>query len=176
MADFNTMNTEGVNFAAIYGINATATPEYPGAPFAVGTAVKGSLGSEYVFCSNTTTAALVAGDVVQITNAFAASQITTATAKFGSQVGVVPVAVTQSTSTTTYYFWAQVRGVGSVNVIASAAANAKLSTTATVGRLSDATTTGQVKITGITLQTANTGVAGATANATIANPIVDAAY
>ena len=166
------MFIEGINPNLTYSVTASS-PEVPNPPFAVGTRGLTSDSKEYVFCSNTTTAALVAGDVVTLSTGFAASQLTTSNDARGSYVGVVPVAVPQSTSAITYYFWAQRFGICSaVKVLASAAANVRLNTTATVGALDDDGTAGSMQVQGVYLTTANGG-STATAAGILQYPFVD---
>ena len=167
------MYIEGINPLLTYAVT-TATPDIPGAPFAVGTRGLDYQGKEYVFCSNTTTAALVAGDIVQTTVAYAASQMTTTVGARGNPVGVVPVAVSQSTSAITYYFWAQVYGICSaIHVLASCAANVRLNTVATAGALDDDGTASTKQVQGIYLTTARAASEG-TAAGILRYPFVDA--
>ena len=161
MADFMTGSLEGVNVTSVYSVNTTTNPEIPGPPFLVGTIGKTTNNGEYVFCSNTTTAALVAGDVVQISSGFAATELTTTNAKMGQWVGVVPAAVSQSTSTTTYYFWAQRSGLSSARVAASVAVNVPLYSSAVAGVLTGTGATALKRVVGI----ATYATGGATAAA-----------
>jgi len=173
MPDFGTSNIEGVNVVAVYAINTTTAPEYPAAPFAVGTKVMGSNGTEYVFCSNTTGSALAVGDVVTLSTAWAASELSTSNDARGNLVGVVPIAVPASTSTTTQYFWAQRAGFcAAVSVLASCAANVRLNTTATAGALDDDGTAGSMQVQGIYLSAAR-GASAGTAAGILNYPFVD---
>ena len=166
------MYIEGINPLIVYAIT-TATPELPGAPFAVGTRGVDSTGKEYVFCSNTTTAALVAGDALTLSTAYAASQLTTSNDARGAMVGYPAVAVPASTSATVQYFWAQRYGICSaIKALASCAANVRLNTTATVGALDDDGTVGSMQVQGVYLTTANGG-ATATAAGILLYPFID---
>ena len=83
----------------------------------------------------------------------AAAATTTNTASaFGQWCGVAAVAFADND-----YGWVQMSGVTSVNVLANAAANAALNSTATAGTLDDDGTTGAETIDGIVLTTANGG-------------------
>lgn len=93
--NFNTANTEGIDFNTTYtsyiqsnAVSATNSPDNPGPPVSVGTTVKGTNDSDYVFVLASSAIAL--GDVVLISPAYAAASITTttATAGKGSLVGV----------------------------------------------------------------------------------------
>lgn len=75
---------------------------------------------------------------------------------FGDLVGVTQIAITQN-----YYAWVQIRGVGQVNVAASAAANVVLNGTATDGTLDDDATAGSEDVDGIVATTADGGSGGA---------------
>lgn len=117
-------------------------------------------GKEYVYVQADAGGVTGAGYVVLINESWAADMIDTtnsATAR-GQLVGVAPAAVTAN-----YYFWAQVWGVASIRVAASAAANVALNTTGTAGQIDDDATAGAEVIENIVLTTANGGAAGTAA-------------
>lgn len=128
------------------------------AKFTLGQRACGHDGTEYIYVRDSGSGVTGAGYVVVITEAYAATMISTSNDAEGDLVGVAPVAVTAS-----YYFWAQVKGVTSIRVAASAAANVRLNTTATAGQLDDDGTTGAFPVTGLYLTTANGGSAGTAA-------------
>lgn len=160
---FSTLNMSGVdlNAATSYTL-ATATnftPEYPqGGNLSLGTTVLGTLDGQWVYA--TAANSITKYDVVQLSPAFSATTITTATATFGEMAGVA-----MATASTGQYFWVQVNGIAAaVNTVTGVGANAALYTTATAGRLTGTLTTGVGnKVAGIVLTTGTTGnAAGAT--------------
>lgn len=169
---FVTTPSEGVNFNQTYTAydatavtSATNSPDYPGAPFAVGTVMKGTGDSEFVFVKASATINL--GDVCQITTLTQlATPITTTNALLGNQVGVAQVAIASGA-----YGWIQRNGVCSnINVAAGCVQNVQLATTATAGVLDDAVTTGLKNINGIVITTTTTPAA--TVAGTLNNPVV----
>jgi hypothetical protein len=110
---------------------------------------------------------IVAGHMVAIDKDYLATTLTTAASPRGTRCGVV-MAATASSGT---FGWVQRQGQVSLRVLANAAANARLNTTATAGILDDDGTAGAKHIEGVALQVAN---GGATANqeATLNGPIV----
>lgn len=110
---------------------------------------------------------IVAGHLVVIDRDFVATTITTAASPRGNRCGVV-MAATASAGT---FGWVQRQGQANIRVLANAAANARLNTTATAGILDDDGTAGSKQIEGIHLQVAN---GGATANVegTLNGPII----
>lgn len=151
--DYATDRTIGTDFSQSYPIS-TSTPEYPGAPFAVGTIVEASNGSEWVFVK---AAAAITGPgyICSIDPSFNATMLTTALGLMGVPVGVAPVAVASAS-----YFWLQRKGPASIQCTASAAANVALQTTATAGQVNSGAATGSLNITGLFLTTANGASAG----------------
>jgi hypothetical protein len=131
------------------------------ARFRLGHRVCGASGGEYVYVKFS--AAVDQGHVVVLNDDGIAAPITTvaASTEFGTPVGVATVKAAINE-----FGWAQVEGVQDVRVIASVAANVKLSTTATGGELTGATTTGARQIDGLVLQAA----APAAANFPVAAP------
>lgn len=120
---------------------------------------------EYMYVSVAASTALSAGAVVLINSSGVVVGTTTTTTTPGNaagpRVGVVVAAVSSSPSV--QYFWVQIYGVGSVLVLANAAANTQLNSTATSGTLDDDATAGSEVIDGIRLTTANGGSTAATA-------------
>lgn len=127
---YSTSNTLGVNVHDTYAPeNDAAFPLTYDPPFAVGQVVEGTDDGQWVFC--TAGGPLVAGDVLQLSPVFAATQVSTANGLIGQTVGVAPVNVTSGHS-----FWAQTKGFAPViNIANGVAANAVLGTSATPGRL-----------------------------------------
>lgn len=72
----------------------------------------------------------------------------------GDKVGVAPVAFASGE-----YGWLQIYGAGTVNALASCAANVRLNSTATAGSLDDDGTAGSFAIDGIVLTAARGGSA-----------------
>lgn len=155
--------TEGVNFNATYtaydqtaAVSATNSPDNPGPPFAVGTVMKGTGESEWIFVK--ASAAIAAGDVCQITTATgAATGITTTNGLLGNLIGVAQVAIASGS-----YGWLQRAGATQlINTISATQPNVTLYTTATAGVLDDASTTGVKTVNGIVLTASSvtTGVA-----------------
>lgn len=98
--------------------------------------------------------AIDAQDVVIVDSVYdvvPATLTTTATA-FGSIVGVARV-----TAADNEFFWIDIFGKSTVNVLANAAANTALNSTATAGTLDDDATAGSEVIDGIVLLSANGG-------------------
>jgi len=171
-----TTPTEGVNFNATYtaydqtaAISATNLPENPGPPFTVGTTVKGTGESEWIFVK--ASSAIAAGDACQITSLTAlAAPITTTNGLLGNMVGWAQVAIASGA-----YGWLQRAGAcQNITVLASAAPNVLLYTTATGGAIDDATTTGVKLISGVII-TATNGAATAAVAGTLNFPVVGAA-
>lgn len=169
--NFNTANTEGIDFNTTYtaydqtaAVTATNSPDNPGPPVSVGTVVKGTGESEFIFVK--ASAAIAAGDVCQITTATAAATgITTTNALFGNLVGVAVVAIASGS-----YGWLQRAGKCGGISVAAAQPNVQLAATATAGRLDDVVTTGLVNITGIIITA--TAAATAVVAGTLNNPVV----
>lgn len=138
-----------------------------GKAFGVGDLYTDGSGKEYVFCLAGST--VVAQDVVYwVPGTFTASTLSTANDARGNNAGVANVAVTSGD-----YFWAQVVGSTTANVLASCAANVRLNTTATAGKLDDDGTVGSMQVQGIYLTAANGGSTAAVA-CILTNPYVDA--
>jgi len=111
-------------------------------------------GTEYVFVQ--ASAAIAQYDVAFFSSAYAATSLSTANDARGNLCGVASVAFA-----TSEYGWLQVKGpAANVNVLASAAANVRLNTTATGGSLDDDGTAGSMQVQGVYLTTARGGTAG----------------
>jgi len=112
---------------------------------AVGTRVKGQLGTEFVYVK--ADGAITADHVCIIKDDYEASHITTAlAAAYGRLVGVACGAIADND-----FGWLQVKGIQNIRVLASAAAETQLATSGTAGALDDATTSTLVKIDGVVL-------------------------
>lgn len=169
---YSTSNMAGVNVNATF-TPSTTTTAYPYAdnpPFAVGTQAVGTDGTQWVWVL--ASAALAQGDVVTISNAYAATGITTTNGLFGNLVGVAPVAVASAS-----YGWMQTKGkVSLLRVKASCLPNVQLATTATAGVIDDAITTGGKKIAGIIITATNTAATAAAKAGTTDFPLVTTTY
>lgn len=130
----------------------TTDPSVPIRQVPLGTVVKGTDGSEWVLGKANT--AVTAGYACVLDTSWGADHITTTNGLRGLLVGVAQVDIAALS-----YGWFQRSGKASVGVrvLASAAANARLNTTATAGALDDDATTGAKEILGIALTTANGG-------------------
>lgn len=155
--NFNTLNTEGVDFNATYTAydqtvaqSATNSPDNPGPPFTPGMTVKGKNDSDYVFVK--ASSAITLGWVCQIDSSYNAAGITTATAKLGSLVGVAPVAIASGS-----YGWLQRAGTcdSGVLAVANTQPNVGLLATTGAGVVDDVTTTGNKNINGLILNATN---------------------
>jgi len=161
---------EGFDFTTSYSAVSASTPEFPGAPLAVGTRVVGTDGAEWIFVIAGGTVA--ANDVVIITtNSTWTAQAMTNTladSKLGQFVGVAGAAATVG-----QFFWMQVSGyAAAVNALTGMTGFTAARSTATAGRLDDAITGGTtVAIAGIVLLAT---AASNTAAAMLNNPTVGA--
>lgn len=122
-------------------------------------------GKEYVFV--TASAAITANFVCFIDSSYSATMLSTSNDARGNLVGV-PLATFASGE----FGWLQVKGPSTVRVLASAAANVRLNTTATAGALDDDGTVGAMQVQGVYLTTANGGAAANVA-AILNYPYVD---
>lgn len=137
-----------------------------GKGFGLGDRYTDDSGKEYVYVQ--ADGAIVANDVVIISEAYQADQIdtTNSAGAVGDRVGVSPAAFADDE-----YGWVQVYGPCTINVATSCAANTKLNTTATAGRIDDDATTGAETILGL----ATTGAESNNAAAGILTyPFIDA--
>jgi hypothetical protein len=119
----------------------------------------------YTYVQFPASTAFAVGDVVLINSAgvVAAATVTTTTPgnAAGRRVGVVVEAVASNTAV--QFGWVQVYGQATVRVLASAAQNTILNTTATAGVLDDDATSGAEVIDGCVLNATNGGATAATA-------------
>lgn len=184
VAGYNTLNTEGIDFTAIYtgynqaaAVSSTNVPDYPGAtgPFILGTVAKGIDGSEFVYVLAGGT--IAAGDAVIITNTSAlwtANSVTNtlAASKLGDLVGVAIVAITSG-----YYGWVQRAGkCALINAVGSSTANALMRTSTTAGRLTTTTATASsTQVSGIVLSTATNTTSGAFVEGILNFPVISTA-
>lgn len=148
---YSTSQTSGVNVHETYEPGSPTGMQYmPEPPFSIGQVVEGTDESEWVFCLAGGT--LVAGDVVQLSPVWVATQLSTANGLLGQIVAVVPVDVASGN-----YFWAQIDGLAAnVNIVTGTAANVALATSATAGRLGPAGTGNRpLAIAGTALAAAN---------------------
>lgn len=125
-----------------------------GASFGLGDRYVDKNGNEYVFVQ--ASGAVAQYDAVHINSANVAQALTKALGDTGLSVGVA-VATLSSAS----YGWAQIKGLGTVNVLQTCSSSTALYTSGTAGKLDD-TTTSQVKIAGVVIL-ANVTAATATA-------------
>lgn len=162
----------GADFNAVF-TPPSAGAAYPigdQAPFAVGTRMRGSQDSEWVYVLYGTGGATGAGYVCRINEDFTATMVDSDDNEpYGDICGVPPVAASAAD-----YGWLQVKGPCVVRVAASANPNVDLVPTATAGQLDDGVTTG-IFVKGLILTTANGGSAG-TAAAYLNYPVLDTLY
>lgn len=119
-----------------------------GKGFGLGDRYVSNDGTEWLYVQ--ASAAIAQYDVCTITAAYAAASLGTANDARGNLVGVPCVAIANAE-----YGWVQVKGpVANMNVLASAAANVRLNTTATAGSLDDDGTAGSMQVQGIYLTSA----------------------
>ena len=111
-------------------------------------------GNEYVYVQ-AGVGGITANFVATINEAYGAVMVSTSNDARGDLLGVAPVAIAASS-----YGWVQVKGVCTVQVAASCAANVRLNTTATAGQLDDDGTAGSITCDGIFLTTARGAGAG----------------
>ena len=119
---------------------------------AIGTRMMGTDSSTWLYI--TAGSAIAQYDVVTVTEAFSGVPCTKALIDDGHIVGVAPEAISSGE-----YGWVQLTGVVTMNVLASAAADVTLYSSATAGSLDDASTS-QTAVNGLFLTTARGGTAG----------------
>ena len=133
------------------GINVTevSTTE----DFTLGDRHTGNDGSEFVYCQAN---GAITGDgyvvLLEVTWQADMIDLTNSAAAFGKIVGTARVAFADND-----FGWIQISGVTNIRVLASAAANAQLNSTATSGVLDDDATAGSEDVLKMTLATANGG-------------------
>lgn len=159
---FSISSIEGVNPFDIWTVDTTKL-EIPASPIAAGTRSHAALNGEFVCVSNAGSSALAVGDVVFMNASFAATPLSTSNDARGQIVGVAVAAIPGTSGTITGYGWVQVKGTATARVLASAAANTRLNTTATAGALDDDGTAGSFQVQGLYLTTANGASTAATA-------------
>lgn len=145
------------------GANFTSTTASP--TFGVGTRMRGADGSEWVYVQ-ASGAITGAGYAVVIDEDFQAAMATNATALRGLSIGIAGTAFADDE-----YGWVQIYGVCDIQVAASCAANAAITSTTTAGQLDDAAGTGTKNILGLVLTTARAASAG-TAPGVLSYPTV----
>jgi hypothetical protein len=111
-------------------------------------------GNEYVYVQ-AGVGGITGNFVATINEAYGAAMVSTLNDARGDLLGVAPVAIAASS-----YGWVQVKGVCTVQVAASCAANVRLNTTPTAGQLDDDGTAGSITCDGIFLTTARDAGAG----------------
>ncbi len=127
-----------------------------GKSFGLGDRYTDFAGREFVYAQ--ASAAITANFVCIITEAYIATMVTTANSLYGTAIGVCNSADALATGDQA---WFQVKGpVAGIQVLASAAANVRLNTTATAGALDDDGTASSKSILGIALTTARAASAG----------------
>ena len=119
---------------------------------AIGTRMMGTDSSTWLYI--TAGSAVAQYDVVTVTEGFSGVPCTKALIDDGHIIGIAPEAISNGE-----YGWVQLTGVCTLNVLASAAADAVLYSSATAGSLDDASTS-QTAVNGLCLTTARGGTAG----------------
>jgi len=139
------ISLEGINLTTAYTVNTASTPEIPGPPFAVGTTVRATDGSDWVFVKLAASQTIAAGDFVYVStpSTFVVTSLANAAkALLGALVGVAGAAATSGT-TSYEYIWIQRSGYrSSANCLTGSLANTELHTTATAGRVDDTAAAG----------------------------------
>jgi hypothetical protein len=131
----------------------TTSLEYPAPPFAVGTRAIGNNGTEWMYVQASAAVTATFACVISVTNTVA--HMTTTTGLRGLLVGVPAVDIAANS-----YGWVQIKGPANLQVLASAAANVRLNTTATAGALDDDGTSTTKEVLGIALTTARAASQG----------------
>lgn len=132
----------------------TAAELTQGKGFGLGDRHIDQAGNEYVFVL-AGSGGITANFVATINEAYDAVMVSTSNDARGDLLGVAPSAIAASS-----YGWLQIKGVCTVQVAASCAANARLNTTATAGQLDDDGGAGSFTCDGIFLTTARGAGAG----------------
>lgn len=126
-----------------------------GRAFGLGDRLVTQDGKEFVYVQ-ANGAITAAGYVCTIDATYQAAMLSTSNDGYGNLVGVPLSAFADDD-----FGWLQVKGPSAaIQVAASAAANARLNSTATAGQIDDDGTTGAMEVRGIALTTANGGAAG----------------
>ena len=132
----------------------TAAELTQGKGFGLGDRHIDQAGNEYVFVL-AGSGGITANFVATINEAYDAVMVSTSNDARGDLLGVAPSAIAANS-----FGWVQVKGVCSVQVAASCAANVRLNTTATAGQLDDDGTAGSFTCDGVFLTTARGAGAG----------------
>mgnify|MGYP003144589166 CR=1 FL=1 len=119
---------------------------------AIGTRMVGNDSSTWLYV--TAGSAIAQYDVVSVDEDYSGIPATKAAIDDGHIIGVAPEAISSGE-----YGWVQLTGVVTMNVLASAAADVKLYSSATAGSLDD-DSSGQSRVAGICLTTARGGTDG----------------
>ena len=166
---YGTSNTEGIDVSTVLTVNATASPEYPAAPFITGTECLGSNNSRWVYV--TAAGAITLGDVVCVTKTYTANSLTStiAATSLGLPLGVASLAA----FTTGQYGWVQTQGASpAISLLAGVAPNVQLYSSATAGRVGATSATGTTyAVNGIVATTTSASTAGTYAGI-LTNPVV----
>ena len=140
---YTTQGAVGIDFDG----GTESTPSQP-----LGSRMVGTDASTWLYV--TAGSAVAQYDVVAVTEAYSAVPITKALVDSGELIAVAPEAITSGE-----YAWVQLNGICTINVLASAAADVILYSSATAGSLDD-TATSHTRVDGIKLSTARGGTAG----------------
>jgi hypothetical protein len=140
---YNTGAAIGIKFDA----GTESTPSQ-----AIGTRLTGTASSEWLYV--TAGSAIAQYDVVTVDEAYSGIPCTKASIDDHHIVSVAPAAISSGE-----YGWVQLTGVLTMNVLASAAADVQLYSSATAGSLDDASSS-QTAVNGIVLTTARAGTDG----------------
>lgn len=143
----------------------SSTLTQSGKGFGLGDRYVSNDGTEWVYVK--ASAAVAQYDVITMTVTYDAAPLGTGNDARGNLVGVASVAFASGD-----YGWVQVSGPTTMNVLASAAANVRLNTTATAGSLDDDGTAGSMQVQGIYLTTAR-GASNGSAPGILNDPFVD---
>lgn len=163
VANINISTIEGVDYAQTYTVS-SSTPEYPNAPFPVGTHSLGSNGSEYIFVKASTAIRRWQAVAIDLTAA-AAVPATKALANAQTQIGFAQAAIAASD-----YGWVAIRGEN-IGVLArkGSLANVKLYVSNnSPGALSSTSVITSAYVSGIVLTTSCTSaMTGANSSAVV---------
>jgi len=132
----------------------TAAELTQGKGFGLGDRHIDQTGNEYVYVQ-AGVGGITANFVATIDEAYGAVMVSTSNDARGDLLGVAPATIAANS-----FGWVQVKGVCSVQVAASCAANVRLNTTATAGQLDDDGAAGSFTCDGIFLTTARGAGAG----------------
>lgn len=168
---FGTGNMSGVDFAEVFTPPSVGAYNYGTAnpAFQVGQMAWGSDGSAWVYVKVGVGGITALGYVCTFDEDFLAVMMSNSVGALGDKIGVAAIS---SAAIANDYCWLQVYGTAdAIQVLASAAANVALASTATAGALDDATGSGTKNISGIILTTARAASQG-NAPAVLNYPVV----